>query len=93
MYVYFLVGDKCAGPSGRSPIPITIYIDPDESSPSKNGRNAVTTGGKRGGPKKQEEPGTGGEDQYDEGAKRALHESANIIQVRRQAVDDEGDTQ
>ena len=86
MYVYYLVGDGCAGESGRFRVPITIYVDPDQSSPSKDGRNAATAGGKRGPPKKQEEPGTGGEDQRHEGAKRAFHESANIIQVRRQPL-------
>ena len=93
MCVYYLVGDEWAGSSGRSCISTTIYVDPAESTPSKDGRNAATAGWKRGRPKKQEEPGTGKEDQRDEEAKRALHESANINQVRRQAVDNEGDTQ
>ena len=91
MYLYFLIGDGCVGDSGRFRVPLSVYLDPDESSPSKDGRNAAT-GGKRGRPKKRE-AGAGGEDQGAEGEKRPFRESANLLQVRRQAVDDDDDKQ
>ena len=90
--IYILLGgDGCAGESGRFRVPVSIYVDPDESSQTKDGRNAAFTGGKRGRPKKQEEDACG-EDQRAEGAKRPLRESANLLQVRRQAVADDDDT-
>ena len=51
MKLYFLLGgDGCAGASDC----FCGYDDPDESSPSKDGKNVVAAGGKRGSPKKQE---------------------------------------
>ena len=92
MYLnFFLAGDWCAGDSDRFRVPLSVYVDPDESSPTKDGRNAAA-GGKRGRPKKQE-AGAIGEDQRAEGAKRQLRENANLVQVRRQAVADEDDVQ
>ena len=74
------------GGAGRQRVPITIYVDPDEPATSADARKRVYA-------IKQEEEGAGWEDAHAEGAKRALHENAGIIQVRRQAVGDQGDAQ
>ena len=73
------------GGAGRQRVPITIYVDPDEPTTSADARKRVYA-------IKQDE-GAGWEDAHAEGAKRAHHESGGIIQVRRQAVGDQGDAQ
>ena len=92
MYLNLLLGnERWDKDSGHLRVPLSVYVYQGESSPTKDRINAVA-GGKRGRPKKQE-AGACGEDQRAEGATRPLRESASLLQVRRQATDDNDDTQ